>query len=175
MSKYIINGNSVVTDNVISDIIEVRSLISLPPIGETKLTYTDVSPYVVGYFHGWQACQLSHDSTNPNVQEMISMAETQNELLYIKNKIDSIDNKYDTKLESIHKSIYELGISLNELKSNIKSIDGKVNEITTGVKDKGSFWKQYILAPIITGIVVGIILLLAGKININFGNVVPKP
>lgn len=85
-------------------------------------------------------------------------------------KIDSLDLKYDAKIDKIFNKLDEHNKNLGD---KIDSSNIKISDICTTVAligqnvntlmERAVWWKQYLLTPVIAGAVVGAIVLFFGK------------
>lgn len=109
-----------------------------------------------------------------NNEEVDSMNE---DMKIILERLDKIDDKLSNKIDVLSDKINSIDkrISVNE--TILKNLEINQKEIVNNVKDlpilrkdvtasmeKSKWWKQYLLSPIITGIIVGFIVMLLNKV-----------
>ena len=70
------------------------------------------------------------------------------------NRIDKLDNKYDKKIDILSNKLDDVNNNYNNLNREVGEIKTRVNDIYNRI----SFWKIYIMAPLITSIITAIIM-----------------
>lgn len=70
------------------------------------------------------------------------------------NRIDKLDNKYDKKIDISSNKLDDVNNNYNNLNREVGEIKTRVNDIYNRI----SFWKIYIMAPLITSIITAIIM-----------------
>lgn len=102
----------------------------------------------------------------------------EDEIKTILDKLDKIDEKYNNKIDKLIEKINDIDKKTLVIETDLNYVKKNTNEIKDNIKDlpllksnvdilieKRKWWKQYLLSPIVTGVVVGIVLLIAKKIT----------
>jgi len=95
------------------------------------------------------------------VEGVLSLASNM-EALY--SKIDDLDKKYDDKIGKIEAKINEIDKRVVAIEERCTQLKEDLQEIKDKLAWKTDWWFKYILGPIISGVVVGLIMLFANNL-----------
>lgn len=88
-------------------------------------------------------------------------------------RLSRMEDKLDKVLEGLNETkvtVAEIKTSLNHIREDVKTIKSDVKDLpairqnVSDLKEGKKWWEQYLLAPISTGLIVGIVLLIAKKV-----------
>jgi len=112
----------------------------------------------------------SYSLSTPNLNEIELMAMTQ-EVRDLTARLNSIDDKYDKKIEGISDRLWQ---ELKEISTSLKNIDGRLGIIETKfsgmetniseIKNKTTNLRLYVLLPLITTALGGVIAVVVTKL-----------
>jgi hypothetical protein len=94
-----------------------------------------------------------------------------NEISNLTSMISELDKKYDSKVDKLADKISEVGQDVADIKKDIAvinkqytHIEEKLDKIDKRLSSRSDWWLKYVLPPVFSGIVVGIVMLFIGKL-----------
>ena len=127
-----------------------------------KCSFTTGIAYAIS---SYTTLGLLKSSSTPILDEIEVMTMTQ-EVRDLGTRLNILDEKYDKKIDGISVILRQ---EFKEISASLKNIDGRLGIIeskVTGIQDRTANWKLFVLLPLITTTLGGIVTAVVMKIFI---------
>lgn len=114
------------------------------------------------YNSGYTQCIIDMSNVNDNYKNLYKDSTQQGgysmDMNAILDRIDKLDNKYDSKLDDIKDKLHSTDKKVDGIETKLDSMNETLKTMQKEQEEKKKFWSKVILAPIVTSIISGIIV-----------------